>query len=193
MWGPSPSTESESPVKKSQLALLNDQERLLVQQTFPDALSELNEDDVVDLHSRIRRARNKYVGKYRRQAAKRVSKHGGRGTARPKNTRAKAKAEVFEEALANVSARLAVLAQRAADDLREQRLAAARAAKKGQKPPVETDAAADLAGTDAVAGKSRDVAPGPANDAALRGPTKKAQRAGTRAKGARRQAKRDAR
>ena len=64
-------------VKKSQLALLNDQERLFVQQTFPDALAQLHEDEVVDLHSRIRRARNKYVGKYRRQAAKRVSKQGG--------------------------------------------------------------------------------------------------------------------
>lgn len=180
-------------MKKSQLALLNDDERLLVQQTFPDALAELDEDEVVALHSRIRRARNKYVGKYRRRAAKRVAKHGGRGAARPKNTRAKAKAEVFEEALASVSARLAVLAQRAADDLREQRLAAARAAKKGQKPPVEKAAAEDLAGEEAVAGRGRGAAETPVNDAALRGAAKKAQRAGTRAKGARRQAKRDSR
>lgn len=180
-------------MKKSQLALLNDQERLLVQQTFPDALAQLHEDEVVDLHSRIRRARNKYVGKYRRQAAKRVSKQGGRGAARPKNTRAKAKAEVFEEALSDVSARLAVLAQRAADDLREQRLAAARAAKKGQRPPVDTDAAPEAAGEAAVAGKGRGVAGAPVNAPALASPTKKAQRAGTRAKGARRQAKRDAR
>lgn len=180
-------------MKKSQLALLNDEERLLVQQTFPEALDQLDEDEVVQLHTRIRRARNKYVGKYRRQAAKRVSKHGGRGAARPKNTRAKGKAEVFEEALAAVSSRLAVLAQRSAEDLRAQRLAAARAAKKGQKPPALPDDSAERAGDSAVAGKSLGVTDGPINDQALRSPSKQARRAGTRAKGARRQAKRDAR
>ncbi|TXH44084.1 MAG: hypothetical protein E6Q90_04875 [Actinobacteria bacterium] len=180
-------------MKKSQLALLNDSERLLIQQTFPEALDQLDEDQVVELHARIRRARNKYVGKYRRQAAKRVSKHGGRGAARPKNTRAKGKAEVFEEALAAVSARLAVLAQRSADDLREQRLAAARAAKKGQRPPMADDSA-ELAGESAAAGKGRGVDNGqPLNDQSLRSPSKQARRAGTRAKGARRQAKRDSR
>src|SRR5690349_22621471 len=92
------------------LAVLNEAERLLVAETEPGALAALDEDGTVELHTRVRRARGKYVGQYRRSAAARVPEQGGRGKARPKNTRARQKAEVFEEALARVSARLGVLA-----------------------------------------------------------------------------------
>ena len=46
----------------SLLAALTDSERLLVAETEPAALAELDEEAVVELHTRIRRARGKYVG-----------------------------------------------------------------------------------------------------------------------------------
>ena len=65
------------------LAALTPDERFLVAQTEKEALAELDEDAVLDLHQRIRRARNKYVGQYRRGAAARVPAKGARGKAGP--------------------------------------------------------------------------------------------------------------
>lgn len=171
-------------MKKSQLAVLDDQERLMLIDVTPKGLAKLDEDEVVALHTQIRRARNKYVGQYRRTAAKRVKSAGGRGKARPTNSRAKAKAEVFEYALAEVSNRLAVLAQQSADSLREERIAAARAAKQGHK--VKATAKSSQAST-AKPGKLSK----PKADVHATAQAKK-QRAATRATQARKQAKRDA-
>ena len=118
----------------SLLTVLNDGERLLVAQTEKAELAALDEDAALDLEARIRRARNKYVGQYRRNASARVAEHGARGTARPENLRAFMKAEAFEEALSRVSRRVATLARQAAAKLRAERLAAARAAKQGHGP-----------------------------------------------------------
>jgi hypothetical protein len=71
----------------SLLAVLNDTERLLVAETEPPALAELDEDAAIELETRIRRARDKYVGQYRRAASARVAEHGARGQARPENAR----------------------------------------------------------------------------------------------------------
>ena len=89
-------------------ALLNsltERESALVRETEPERLGALDEDALAELHLRIRRARDKQVKIYRRQAAALVPDVGGRGTARPKNTRNRGKAEVFEDALARVSRR----------------------------------------------------------------------------------------
>jgi hypothetical protein len=170
----------------SLLAVLNDAERLLVAQTERAELAALDEDAAIDLEARVRRARNKYVGQYRRGASARVAEHGARGTARPENKRAAMKAEAFEEALARVSSRVAALARQAAAALRAERLAAARAARPGQDPgPGQAEPAADRKGP-AVTGE-------PKGDRALRSPRTEKQRAGTLAAGARRQAKRDSR
>lgn len=166
-------------MQKSQLALLTDDERLTILETLPDALAELDEDEVADLHRRIRKARNKYSGVYRRRAAKKVKKSGGRGKAYGKSMRAREKAEVFEDALARVSDRLAVLARESAEQLKAERLAAARAAKAGQKPDQghwEPGGRGPQKSRKAHAGSAHPVK----------------RRADTRAQGARRQAKRDA-
>jgi hypothetical protein len=173
-------------MNKSLLAVLNDRERLLVAQTERAELAALDEDAAIELETRIRRARNKYVGQYRRTASAAVAVHGGRGKARPENQRAAWKAEAFEEALARVSARVAALARRSAADLRTQRLAAARAARQSQPPAAPAPTPAADGGGPSVTGE-------PAGDRALRSPARAQQRAGTRAAGARRQAKRDSR
>src|ERR1700712_3879044 len=109
-------------------ALLNsltEAESNLVRETKVSKLKELDEDGLVELHQRIRRARNKYVKLYRRAAGAKVAEKGGRGIARPKNTRNAGKAEVFEDALARVSRRLASAARARAADLKADRLSAA--------------------------------------------------------------------
>ena len=169
----------------SLLAVLNNTERLLVAQTERAELAALDEDAAIDLEARIRRARNKYVGQYRRGASARVGEHGARGSARPENKRAAMKAEAFEEALARVSRRVATLARQAAAELRAERLAAARAARSGRGPAAPAAPAAGRPGPP-VTGE-------PTGDRALRSPRTEKQRAGTLASGARSQAKRDSR
>jgi hypothetical protein len=174
-------------MNKSLLAILNDDERLLVGQTRRAELATLDEDAAIEFEARIRRARNKYVGQYRRSASAAVAEHGGRGKARPENKRAAMKAEAFEEALSRVSSRVATLARQSAAELRAERIAAARAAKQGQAPGRARGAAPP-------AGRSGPAVTGaPAGDRALRSPALAKRRASTRAAGARRQAKRDSR
>lgn len=167
-------------------AVLSESERLLVTETEAAQLAPLDEDATAELHTRIRRARDKYVGQYRRGASSRVAEHRGRGKARPENRRAAMKAEAFEEALARVSRRLAVLARQSAARLRRERLDAARAAKTGRAP----------ASAGAQAGpRSEGIVAGPklADDNAARTPGLAKRRATSRAMQARKQAKQDSR
>jgi hypothetical protein len=173
-------------MNKSLLAVLNDSERLLVAETEPKELAKLDEDEVVELHVRVRRARNKYVGQYRRAAGARVAEQGGRGKARPKNQRAALKAEAFEEVLSRVSRRLAVLSKESAAVLKVERLEAARAAKAGEKPST-----AKRSTTSSTAQKGRSVTARSRGDRDLRSPVREKNRGGTRALGDRRQAKKD--
>jgi len=170
----------------SLLAALNDAERLLVAQTERAELAALDEDAAIDLEGRIRRARNKYVGQYRRGASARVVEQGARGQAMPENQRAALKAEAFEEALARVSRRVAALARQSAAELRAERLAAARAARQARGPGAP--GAVPAAGQ-----KGPAVTAERTGNRALRSPASNKRRASTRAAGARQQAKRDSR
>ena len=173
----------------SLLAVLNDAERQLVAETERARLAELDEDAAIELETRIRRSRNKYVGQYRRGASSAVPEHGGRGKARPENKRAALKAEAFEETLSRVSRRVATLARQAAAELRAERIAAARAVKSGRGPGPPGPA-----GAGAAPGRPGPAVTGaPTGDRALRSPASEKRRAATLAQGARRQAKRDSR
>ena len=96
------------------------------------------------------------------------------------------KAEAFEDALSRVSRRIAALARQSAAELRAERLAAARAVRRGQGPDEREAAPAAGRRGPAVTGE-------PTGDRALRSPGTAKRRASTRATGARRQAKRDSR
>ena len=165
-------------------AVLTEAERLLVDETDSGALNLLDEDGAIELETRIRRARNKFVGQYRRSASASVAEHGGRGKARPRNARALAKAEAFERSLSCVSHRVSVLASKSAAELRAQRLAAAKAAKQDDWPGVGERVPAQRR-------KGPEVTPEPTGARALRNPASEKQRAGAMAGGARQQAKRD--
>lgn len=157
--------------------VLKETELDLVRETEPARTAELDEDALIDLHSRVRRARNKYVKNYRRQAAAGVAEHGGRGASRPKNTKAARKAEIFEDALARVSTELGKRARKAAKELKAERLAAAqegRSSGPGTEPATPTtDSGVARAHRKTTGGVKRD--------------------ASSKAAGARRQAARDAR
>lgn len=171
-------------MNKTLLAALNESERLLVDETERDALAGLDEDAAVALHTRVRRARDKYAGQYRRGASARVATKGARGAARPANRRAALKAEAFEDALARVSRRVSVLAAASARELRDERLAAARA-DRAAKPAARSGSTKKK-----VAATRRTAATG---DRSKRSPASEKNRAGTKALGAKRQAKKDAR
>jgi hypothetical protein len=172
-------------MNKAMLAALSDADRLQVAQTERAALDGLDEDEVLELHGRIRRARTKYAGQYRRTASQRVVEHGARGTARPQNQHAATRAEAFEAALARVSRRLAVLSAASAKQLRADRLAAARAG--AARPRV-----ARTGGRLAQA-KPRSVTDRPRGDRSLKSAASAKRKSTTQAAGARKQARRDSR
>lgn len=150
----------------------------LVRETDKEKLATLDEDGLVELHTRVRRARNKYVKLYRRQAGARVEEFGGRGHARPKNRRNAQKAEVFEDTLARVSRHLAAAARRSAKELRAGRLADAR-----QESPVPPPRSGGDTAARPMTSQRADRRP---DSAALQ-----RRHAKTLARGARRQARRD--
>jgi hypothetical protein len=170
-------------MRASLIAVLTDAERQLIAETDTAELAALDEDAALALEARIRQARDKYVGMYRRGASARVPQQGGRGAARPLNTRAAAKAEAFETALARVSRRVAVLARQSAAQLREERLEAARAARQGRGP----------SGRYAPPEKGKVETRRPDAHRALRTPASEKARASTQAMGAKRQGRRDSR
>jgi len=155
-------------------------EQRVVAETSREAMAGLDEEELLALHSRIRRARSKYVSQYRRKASGAVMKRGGRGFSYPKNQRDRDKAEVFEAALASVSKEVGAHAARAAAELKASRLAAARSDGAG---PRKTPTLA--------AGARKPAATRPRGVKKTTGGLKKD--ASSQAAGARRQAKRDAR
>ena len=113
-------------MNKTLLAMLTETETRLLLDTEPGALQGLDEDELVTLHDRVRRARNKYSKLYRRRARERVAEDATRGRAHEVHARTARKAEVFEDALARVSRRLAGEAAASARALKAERLQAAR-------------------------------------------------------------------
>ncbi|MFF0815190.1 hypothetical protein ACFYVR_08560 [Rhodococcus sp. NPDC003318] len=158
---------------------LSEDEALLVRETRKTAMAELDEDDLLVLHSRIRKARNKYVKLYRRAGAKKVTEKGGRGAGKAANKQNFRKAEVFEDALARVSRRLAVVAEQTALELKQERLARARKDAPSFGGP-DSDGKVPASGIARV-------------DRTRESPGRKKYEASTIATGARRQAEKDSR
>jgi hypothetical protein len=167
-------------------SMLNDAEQELLRGTTRSKLAKLDEDELIDLHTRIRRARTKYVKLHRRRGAAQVRKDGSRTRASGSVSKTAVKAEAFEEALGAVSARLAEVAARAAEDLKAERLAAASKTKSGKK--------ATRAGKDGRGGGSGGKGKkGSGSRARERTPVEKKRNAASRASKGRKQARRDAR
>jgi len=176
-------------MEKRMLAVLTDTERLLVAQTDKASLAKLDEDGLADLHDKIRRARNKASGQYRRGASARVKDVGGRGKANAQNQRARDRAEVYEVALAAVSTALAAAARRSAAELKADRIAQARAGRPATKAATSTTAKRAAAPAERTPAAPARTASGSRRPA----PSQAQKNAQTKAAGARRQAKRDSR
>lgn len=125
-------------MKKLDYKMLNDAEKQLVLAARPKQLRKLDEDELIELHQRMRRARNKYAKLHRRRAAEQVKGDRARGKAAKKHARVAAKAEIFEDKLSKVSRRLAVVSRERAEALRDERLAAARGTGTGKKGSAAT-------------------------------------------------------
>jgi hypothetical protein len=66
----------------SLMAVLTDAELLVIAETEPTALAQLDEDGALELEARIRRARDKYTGQYRQAAgARRQARRDSKRTA----------------------------------------------------------------------------------------------------------------
>ncbi|MEZ5177443.1 MAG: hypothetical protein R2746_03945 [Acidimicrobiales bacterium] len=164
---------------KATFGVLSEADKQLVLEAEPKRLKQLDEDQLIDLHARIRRARNRHTKLYRREAGAQVGADRARGAASKKSRRNAARAEVFEDALARVSRRLGAVAKASADALRAERVAQARAGKG-------SSGSGKAAGSGKVAGKGR-------AKTSKASPATKKQRAATKAAGKRRQTKKDAR
>ena len=160
---------------------LTDAQADLVRETEPKRMEKLDEDELLELHTRVRRARSKYVKLYRQTGASRVGLKGARGHARPGNAANAAKAEVFELALARVSARVDVVARAAAEELKAERLAAAAPAPGSRGPGSGPAGGGAKATGTSTRRKATKTTGGIKRDAS------------SRAKGAARQAKKDSR
>ncbi|WP_322921932.1 hypothetical protein [Nocardioides renjunii] len=167
-------------MNKALLSSLTEKEAALVREADPAGLLDLDEDQLLELHDRVRRERTKHLKVYRRGASAAVADVGGRGKAYDRNQRARAKAEVFESVLAQVSRQVSAAARNAAQELRAERIAEARSTTGGGPP---RPASARDGGTPVPSTRRRTTR--------TTGGLKKD--ASSRAQGARRQVARDAR
>ena len=176
-----PDHETECTVQNSKaFGALTERQADLMREAEPERMNLLHEDELLDLRTRIRRARNKYVGIHRREGSARVGPKGSRGKANRGNRLNAEKVEVFEYALASVSERVAVVARQAAEDLKAQRLAAVAAVKSGTGPD-SVGAATSSSSVESGRRRTKKTTGGRKRDAS------------SIAAGARRQAKRDSR
>lgn len=159
---------------------LSEDEYVLVRSTKKAQIVDLDEEALIRLHTRVRRARNKFVKVYRRAGAEKVEAKGARGTGKSANIRNAAKAEIFEGALSRVSRQLATASKQNARKLKDERLALAR-----KDAPSFSDIDTGSGKVDSP-GKTR-------VDTTRESPGRKKYEASSIAAGARRQAKKDKR
>ena len=163
--------------------LFTDQEQTLLIATERPRLTGLAEDDLDELLTRVRRARNKYTKLYRRQSASLVAEKSSRAGTSTSNQRTKRKAEIFEDALARVASALAAAARTTSNTLKQERLAAASAAKGTPAVARGRSSTTGITGDQKADGRGGNKG----------GAASKARRASSAAMGSRRQAKRDSR
>jgi hypothetical protein len=155
-------------------------ERALLAETQVDHLRTLDEEALLELLGRVRRARDRLVHQHRREVAGQVAETRARGTVSAARRRSASKAELFEAALARVSSAVARAARASAASLRAERVAAARSS-------------AGSAGTEAPSGRAPARKKAPAPRARGKAPIERKATAASRASNARRQAERHAR
>lgn len=113
-------------MKPSEISLFTSKEQTLLVGTESVRLEDLSEDELGDLLNRVRRARNKYSDLHRRQGAEAVKSSRRRSVSASSNERTTRKAEVLEDAVSRVARYLSRAARANANELKRERLEAAR-------------------------------------------------------------------
>ena len=123
----------------SELRLFTTKEQTLLVSTESKRLADLDEDELQDLLTRVRRLRNKCSDQHRRQSRQSVESAGERYAATSSNERSARKAEVAEDAVSRVAHHLSRAARANANELKAERIAAARgdAASGGADTPAK--------------------------------------------------------
>jgi hypothetical protein len=175
----------------SELSLFSEKEQTILVATESARIAKMSEDELGDLLMLVRRARNKYSTLHRRQAATSIEAAGKRSAASSSNTRTLRKAEIFEDALARVSAALASAARASRDELKKERLAAARGEKAAAPVKSSAKSSAKTSSKSAAkpTGKARTTRTGSGSGG--KGHVTERRAGATRATNARSQAKRD--
>ena len=110
----------------SALRLFTTKEQTLLVSTESKRLAELSEDELGDLLTRVRRLRNKCSDLHRNQGRQSIDEAGKRYAATTSNERTARKVEVAEDAVSRVAHHLSRTARANAEELKAERLAAAR-------------------------------------------------------------------
>lgn len=110
----------------SEIRLFAPKEQTLLISTEPRRLEEMSEDELADLLTRMRRLRDKYSDLHRTQGRQSVKSAGKRYAATTSNERTLRKAEVAEDGLSRVARSLSRAARQSANELKAERLSAAR-------------------------------------------------------------------
>lgn len=169
-------------MKPTELKLFSKSEQSLLVGTETKRLADLSEQELDELFTRVRRARTKYLKLHRRQSADLVAQSSSRAGTSSSNERTLRKAEIFEDALARVARALASAARATAKQLKDERLAAATAAKGA--PTRNGGKAGDT---------SREPDTSDHTEPARGRASSKSRQASRQASGARKQARRDRR
>lgn len=168
-------------MKPTELRLFTKAEQTMLVNTRKKNLDEMSEEEIDELFTRVRRARNKYLKLYRRQSRTLVVDHESRAGTDTSNQPTLRKAEIFEDALAVVARALAAAAKTTSKQIKEERLALAAAAKGS---PWSSDGGDGTDQADPSSAQRKPVS-GRA--------TSKSRQASRKSSGARNQAKRDQR
>ena len=143
-------------MKPSEISLFTAKEQTLLVSTESKRLEDLDEDSLAELLGRVRRSRKKYSDLERPQSGEAIKAAGRRSVSKSSAERTLRKAEIFEDAVARVARHLSRAAHANANELKRERLDAAK--RDNARPPAKRPLAVKKpAATSAKGKKRRDI------------------------------------
>jgi hypothetical protein len=146
-------------MKPSEISLFTKKEQTLLVETENKRLEGLDEDALADILNRVRRGRKKYSDLDRRQSVAAIKASGRRAASASSNERTMRKAEIFEDAVSRVSRHLSRVARANANQLKRERLDAAKSSSDGPTAKRGKSASKKPASASRAKKKSKIVSP----------------------------------
>lgn len=141
-------------MKPTEMFLFTEKEQTLLVDTETKRLEDLDEEALATLLSRVRRARKKYTDLDRRQSVGAMKTTGRRAATSSSNERTRRKAEIFEDATSRVALRLSRVARETANQLKRERIDAAR---RSSSQPATGNRSSATKGSSANAKTSKEI------------------------------------